>query len=125
MIMERVSAKAKGNAGEDKAVVFLEKNGYIILKRNFKKPFGEVDIIGRKDDVLVFAEVKSWNHLDASSIGQALNRKKMRTIINISRAFLMENPSFNDFHIRYDVIFIGREGALSHIPSAFTEDETA
>lgn len=125
MTIERVSAKAKGNAGEKKAVEFLEKNGYTIVKRNFKKVYGEVDIIGKKGDVLVFTEVKFWTSLDSSSMEHALNRKKMRTIVKISKAFLMENPSFNDFHIRYDVIFIGRDGAFRHIPSAFTENETA
>lgn len=118
------SAKEKGARGERKAVEFLKEEGYTIVERNFKKAFGEVDIICRKDDVLVFTEVKSWESLDESAMEHAINKRKTGTIVRVSKAFLSERPSYRGFHIRYDVIFIGRDGTVDHIPSAFTENET-
>ena len=48
-----------GQLGEDIACMFLMKHGYNILERNYTKKWGEIDIIGRKDDKIYFFEVKS------------------------------------------------------------------
>jgi len=51
-----------GNLGEDIACNFLIKNGYKILERNYRKPWGEIDIICKAPDkALVFVEVKTMN----------------------------------------------------------------
>ena len=47
-----------GTAYEEQAVLFLEKEGYEILERNFHSYHGEIDIIAREDEYLVFVEVK-------------------------------------------------------------------
>jgi putative endonuclease len=52
--------KALGNLGEDAAVRFLEEKGYKILERNFRRPYGELDIVAlAPDEMLVFVEVKT------------------------------------------------------------------
>ena len=66
----------KGTICEDMAVRFYTKKGYRVLKRNYRTREGEIDIILRKDDTIVFAEVKSipsyWNPNDFSrKINQA------------------------------------------------------
>ena len=121
----KVSTKEKGRKGESLAMDFLEHEGYTVIERNFRKAYGEVDIISVKDDVVTFTEVKSWGHIDKSGMEHALNRKKTGRIVKVSRAFLMENPLYNGFHVRYDIIFIGGDGVVTHIPSAFTENEIA
>ena len=52
--------------GEDIAVNYLKKKGYKIIERNFRKGYGEIDIIALKKNVLVFVEVKTRTviHLD-------------------------------------------------------------
>jgi putative endonuclease len=51
--------RAKGQIGEDIACKFLEKQGFTIIERNFLRKWGELDIIGRKEGILHFFEVKS------------------------------------------------------------------
>ena len=57
--MAVTAKKLFGDAGEKKARAYLKKHGYKILERNYKNPFGEVDIIAEKDGAVVFAEVKT------------------------------------------------------------------
>jgi len=51
-----------GNLGEDIAVKHLVKLNHIILDRNFRKPWGEIDIVSKKDSTIHFIEVKSVSH---------------------------------------------------------------
>ena len=60
--------KITGTDGENRAAKFLEQQGYTILERQWRSPVGEVDIIAKKADVLVFCEVKTWPRGDADSL---------------------------------------------------------
>ena len=51
--------KKTGRKGEKQACAYLKKQGYKILERGFKTPFGEVDIVAKREDVIVFTEVKT------------------------------------------------------------------
>lgn len=51
--------KLLGQIGERVAQEYLKKRGYKILERNYKKPWGEIDIIGQKDKKIIFFEVKT------------------------------------------------------------------
>ncbi|PIW74862.1 MAG: YraN family protein, partial [Candidatus Portnoybacteria bacterium CG_4_8_14_3_um_filter_44_15] len=48
-----------GDLGEGIAAKYLENNGYKIIERNYRKNWGEIDIVARKDDCLIFVEVKT------------------------------------------------------------------
>ncbi len=52
-------SRKKGNLAEDRAVEFLQNDGFKIVERNFYSRFGEIDIVALKDEVLHFIEVKS------------------------------------------------------------------
>ncbi len=52
-------SRAKGAIGEDRAIRYLNKNGFRVIERNFYSRFGEIDVVAFKEGVLHFIEVKS------------------------------------------------------------------
>ena len=68
-----IHTRTKGNIGENVACTFLERKGFIILDRNYSRKWGELDIIGQKDDVIHFFEVKSvTDNFSSNSSGPAV-----------------------------------------------------
>ena len=56
---KRTEKRKLGDIGEGVACVFLEKNGFIIIEKNYLRKWGEIDIVAKKADVIHFVEVKS------------------------------------------------------------------
>lgn len=95
-----------GREGEQEAVRFLRSRGYKILRRNFRAPGGgEVDVVCRHGDVLVFVEVKTRWTEDFGRPLDAVNPKKQRLIIRGAMKWLrlLDHP---DIHFRFDVVEI-------------------
>ncbi|MGD0336958.1 MAG: YraN family protein [Candidatus Omnitrophota bacterium] len=102
MVRNNVSV---GKDGEDIAVDFLKKNGYRILKRNYRTKLGEIDIIAREKDTLCFVEVKARSSLDFGAPQEAISISKQRQLSKAALAFLKEHNSLNN-KSRFDVICI-------------------
>ncbi|KAA0258666.1 YraN family protein [Deferribacter autotrophicus] len=106
-----------GKAGEKKAAKYLISKGYSIIDKNYRCKFGEIDIIAKKDDVIVFVEVKTRKNRNFGYGFEAVDRKKIDKIIKVAERFLMsrniENPC------RFDVISIDGDD-ITHIENAFT-----
>ena len=90
-------SRAKGNIGEQRAVSFLEENGYFVLERNFYSRFGEIDIIATKDAVFHFIEVKSG--LDYELAIQNITPTKLSRFIKTCNVYLKKNALDVDFMI--------------------------
>ena len=71
-----------GRIGEEKVADYLKAKGYIILKRNYKDRYGEVDIIAQNEENIVFVEVKTRNKNALVSGFEAVDLKKQRLIKN-------------------------------------------
>ena len=104
------------------AAHFLEQQGYLILKKNFKSMSGEVDIVAIRDEVLVFCEVKYWRTFDRSQLEYAIDRRKRRRIVGSAYRFLMDSSLPTHIRPRFDVIFIGEDEQVHHIERAFEEE---
>ena len=91
-----------GDFGEEITASYLEKNGYRILDRNYSKPFGEIDIIAIKGDVISFVEVKTRKSDDFAYAAEAVDFYKQERIKRASQAFLMERK-LTDFLISFDI----------------------
>jgi len=75
-------SRAVGDIGEEKALGYLQKNGFNIVDRNVSSRFGEIDIIAMKDEILHFVEVKSSYDYEIAvqNITPAKMKKFLRTV---------------------------------------------
>lgn len=84
----RIDKKKLGFLGEEMAAEVLKGRGYYILRRNYTCPYGEVDIIAVKNNVLVFVEVKTKASRLYGNPAEAVDARKQRHIKNAARYFL-------------------------------------
>jgi putative endonuclease len=114
--------QALGREGEDIAVSFLSRNGYIVLTRNYRCHHGEIDIIARQKDVLVFIEVKTRTSLSFDSPAAAVTLKKQQQISRTAQYYLATAHLF-DTPARFDVVSIlispNQPPVVEVIPNAF------
>lgn len=94
-----------GKYCEDRAVLFLKKKGYRILERNYRSLFGELDVIARDGNTLVFIEVKSLTSSLFGSPYLKLTKKKRANIIKSVLSYL-KRKSLLEAKCRIDVISI-------------------
>jgi putative endonuclease len=98
--------KILGKLGEKIAENHLIKSGYIIECKNFKCKFGEIDIIAKKDDNLIFIEVKTRTNKSYGYPVESIDRIKIRKIKSVADFFLVNNKKYFNFNISLDCIFI-------------------
>ena len=109
--------KFAGRAGEDAAATYLKKRGYKIVERNFRTRLGEIDIIAKHKNVLVFVEVKARADLSFQRPAESVTADKQRKIALTALYFLSAN-GLDDVPCRFDVIeVVGKD--VNHIINAF------
>jgi len=81
-----------GDIGEEIAEKYLKNKGYAIIERNYLKPWGEIDLVVKKDRVLVFCEVKTREvkHVEHYLAEASVNRLKIKKLQKICETYLME-----------------------------------
>ena len=98
-----------GRKGEDLACIFLNEKGFEIIKRNYRfQRDGEIDIVVKKDNLIVFVEVKSRNTPDYGGALYSISNRKKRTLRKIASHFLSAHPQYHskNFIYRFDLISI-------------------
>ncbi|MCI9180233.1 MAG: YraN family protein [Lachnospiraceae bacterium] len=100
------------------AADYLKKQGYRIVELNFCCRQGEVDIIARDKDVLVFIEVKYRKNLHSGAPAEAVDAKKQQKIRSAARYYLYRKRYGEDVPCRFDVVGIVGE-KISLIRDAF------
>jgi putative endonuclease len=98
-----------GRRGEEAAVRHLEELGYRIEARNVRTPVGEIDIVARDGDVLVFVEVKARRSRRFGSPAAAVDRRKQRKIARCAQHYL-KTAGRTDRRARFDVVSVISEG---------------
>ena len=96
------TAHAKGVYAENLAVLLLRVKGYSILNQRFRCAHGEVDIIARRGDWLIFVEVKARPETEKALY--AVVEKSRRRIIRAAQMYLAQNPDLYELKTRFDVI---------------------
>ncbi|MBQ9737185.1 MAG: YraN family protein [Clostridia bacterium] len=119
--------KITGQCGEDRAVSFLKKKNYKVLERNYKNKIGEIDIIARDKENLIFVEVKTRRSDKFGTPAEAVTYYKKQKIVNTAKVYLAQNPT--DLNIRFDIVEVygGFDGTqfnleqINHFEHVFEE----
>ena len=94
----------KGHRGEALAAKQMVKMGYEILERNFHALKGEIDIIAKKDNVIVFTEVKYRKNEEMGTPAEAVNHWKQQNIIRAAKAYIAQKCLMEmGYDFRFDV----------------------
>lgn len=112
----RIISNKYGREAEAWALKFLKQQSFEIHSTNYNTRYGEIDIIAIKDKTLVFTEVKARRqHSSYDVITNAKVRKICKTALN----FLAENPNFESYDMRFDLLHIVGNGVHEHIENAW------
>lgn len=107
--------KLLGISGENAACKLLKKSGYRITARNFKTPFGEVDILARQGETLVLIEVKTRTGEEFGSASQAVTPQKVQRYRKAASWLALKE---GDTPIRFDVIEVYPKGIPADVLTA-------
>jgi putative endonuclease len=111
-----------GKKGEQLANLFLQQKNYRIVIRNYRCKIGEIDIIAKDKNTLVFIEVKTRSDHSFGSPAMAVTARKQRQISRTAENYLAQNHLF-DAPARFDVIGItlpaDGKTEIDHIENAF------
>jgi putative endonuclease len=94
-----------GRWGEKQAVKALKRRGYRIIQTNYRSTLGEIDIIARDGDVLVFVEVKARRSLSHGPPAESLTPQKRHQISKAAAAFLKKHH-ITHASVRFDVVSV-------------------
>ena len=114
----------RGAWGEDRAALYLRMRGYRIIERNFRCRQGEIDLIARKGEAVVFVEVKLRKNAEHGEAREFVTAVKQRRIVSAAELWLMKNRC--ELQPRFDVIEIyAPDGTktlrprINHLENAF------
>ena len=97
-----------GAFGEKAAAESLEKQGYLILARNYRKPYGEIDVVAKKAGILHFIEVKASKYYQNSAFTPEIrvNARKIRNLKKLCETYLRETNVSQNQLWQIDVISV-------------------
>ncbi|MBO4222897.1 YraN family protein [Bradyrhizobium neotropicale] len=114
---ERVAAFRTGLSAESRAAAYLMAKGYRILAKRFRTPYGEIDLVVRKRNLLAFVEVKARASFDEAAY--AVTPRQQQRIIAAAQAWLMAHPEHAEFDMRFDAMLIAPKHLPRHLLAAF------
>jgi putative endonuclease len=112
----------RGELGERAAKKFLQKAGLKFLAANFRAERGEIDLVFREDDCLIFIEVKTRSSEDWTRPADAVNARKKKLLSQTALAYLklLKNPPVK---FRFDIVEVlladGAVQEIRHLPNVF------
>jgi putative endonuclease len=123
MVMSR-QRQELGQRGETEALQFLEARGYRLIAKNYRSPYGEIDLIvrdPRRHQMLVFVEVRTKSAPRFGDPLESISTRKQRQVAKTAQYYVVTR-GLEQSEARFDVIGILWEqgqARISHIPGAF------
>ncbi len=99
--MSQIKATAIGDIGEKYAAEYMKKCGYKIIDTNYHSKFGEIDIVAKKDEYIIFCEVKARRSVAFGYPCEFVDLRKRQKIIKTAYKYIEENNI--ESAIRFDV----------------------
>ena len=107
-----------GRSAERSAERYLRRHGLVPLARNFRSRFGELDLIMRDEECIVFVEVRSRRRSTVVGAAESVDRHKQRRLTRAASFYIVRNPEVANAPMRFDVVAV--EGStLTWIRDAF------
>jgi putative endonuclease len=122
-LVTRTARQVLGAAGEQLARRHLEQRGYRFVTANWRRPYGELDLIMRDGDALVFVEVKTRHGERLVTAEESLTAAQARRLLLAAQSFLAERADLSGLFWRIDLVAVtlapsGALTRLSHIVDA-------
>ena len=117
------SSAAIGDKGERAALACYLKKGFSKVERNYRSRYGEIDIIVKNEEYLVFVEVKTRNTHSLTRPSEAVDRRKQHKLGKTAFSYMTKHPSM--LQPRFDVAEVFYENGLFYvniIENAFSLD---
>ena len=114
---ERIAAFRTGLSAESRAAMLLVAKGYRIVARRWRSPVGEIDIVARRRNTLVFVEVKARDTLDGAA--ESITDRQKARILAAANAWLATYPADVTRNIRFDAMLVAPRRMPRHITAAF------
>jgi putative endonuclease len=114
---KRQAAFKLGLSAESRAAALLIAKGFRIVARRFRSPAGEIDIVAKRGNLLIFVEVKARALLDDAA--WSVTERQKRRIATAATAWLAANPDDANCDMRFDVVLVAPRSLPQHIPGAF------
>ena len=106
-----------GEAAEERIARDYERRGFAVARRRWRGPGGEIDLITRGRDGVVFVEVKQSR--DFATAAQRIGRRQMDRICASAEHFLATEPEGQLTNVRFDVALVDATGAFEIVENAF------
>lgn len=107
--------KQLGKDSEQLARKFLERQGYRLVQRNFQSKLGEIDLIMRKGQELVFVEVRSKSNQDYGQPAETVDKNKQEKIRKTAQLYLYQHQEMKQCYCRFDVVGVAWQNGLAQI----------
>lgn len=117
--MSRRGHERAGRLAEAVAAWSLRLRGYRILARRYATPVGEIDLIARRGDLLVFVEVK--HRAGPGTALEALRPRQQRRIARAAAFFLRDRPQLAGCALRFDLLATAPWRLPRHVPDVWRE----
>ena len=120
------NAKELGKTGEEYCCIQLENAGYEIIQKNYHSPYGEIDIIAKEGQFLVFIEVKTRSKSSMDHTMSDITYSKQKKITKTAMYFLVNYTNPEILEYRFDVMILIKKDntiEINHLKNAFEPAE--
>jgi putative endonuclease len=115
-----VDRQQLGREAEARAAQLLQQSGFTIVARNFRCRMGELDIVARRSQLLVIAEVRLRSRAQFGGAAHSITAAKRARIVRATRFLLYVRPGLAELSLRFDALLLGApDGPIQWIEAAF------